>query len=134
MDLFFEKYCLQRPIAYETQKCTKISKNLEDASKITNAEGSLQVKKDPVFDRTQNHIPRSLARHPIIYSAWEKPRQGSSTIRRSNFPGCAPSISFEIHFRGKLEARVPRNFISLSPSLFREPGRPTPNLTTHLGA
>lgn len=54
MDLFFEKYCLQRPIAYETQKCTKISKNLEDASKITNAEGSLQVKKDPVFDRIQN--------------------------------------------------------------------------------
>lgn len=107
MDLFFEKYC-------NSIRNTKMYKNIKEFGGRTQNNKRRRIatsKKRSGFwsnPESVNHIPRSLARHPIIYSAWEKPRQGSSTIRRSNFPGCASSISFEIHFRGKLEARAPQ--------------------------
>lgn len=89
MDIYFisrEILLTILPIASRNKNIIA-KKNLKNTSKITNAEGALSKKRFSFWlnsksvNRDESH-PRSLAHHPIIYSAWENPRQGSSTIRR----------------------------------------------------
>lgn len=135
---FFEKYCLQRSYQYHHDTKHKniiAKKNLKDHKRriaVSKKRSNFRLNPESV-----NRIPRSLARHPIIYSARENPRPRivDDSSGPSNFPAInllrdplskqvgSPSPP-QLHFPTPVPLALSRN----------QPRRPTRNSTTHLAA